>query len=309
MRRLLFWGLLLSLLVQLSCATTELHTRPGVMKMPTAVRTIPVRVVADASTLRVMTLNTAHGRGNGFHQLLQDDETALANLDRIVDLLETERPDVVALQETDGPSFWSGNFSHVKYLANRGEFTHAVHGIHMDALGLSYGTALISRHDLSKPEAITFDPRISPLPKGFVVSQIDWPDHPCTQIDIVSVHLDFMNESNRRQQAHELIETLRARNRPVILMGDFNTEWQQQDSSVRFIVSELGLKAYEPENSELVTFPLLGKRLDWILVSPELEFHSYRSSTDVVSDHRGVIAELAINNSVARSACTLSAHL
>ncbi len=260
--------------------------------MRSADEAIPVKVVAGSPTLTVMTLNIAHGRGNGFHQLLQDNKTTLANLDRIVNLLETKGPDVVALQETDGPSFWSGNFSHAKYLANHGGFTHAVHGIHMDALGLSYGTALISRHNLSEPEAITFDPRISPVPKGFVVSQIDWPGRPCIQIDVVSVHLDSMNESNRRRQARKLIETLRTRNRPIILMGDLNSEWQQQDSSVEFIATELGLKTYEPENSGLVTFPHLGKRLDWILVSPELEFHSYRSSTDVVSDHRGVIAEI-----------------
>jgi len=116
-----------------------------------------------------------------------------------------------------------------------------------------------------------------------------------------------MNESIRRQQARELIKTLR--NRPVILMGDFNAEWQQQDSIVGFIASELGLKTYEPENSDMITFPFLGKRLDWILVSPELEFHSYRSSPEVVSDHRGVIAELAMNHSAVRPACTIGAHL
>ena len=112
---------------------------------------------------------------------------------------------------------------------------------------------------------------------------------------MVSLHLDFLGETARRRQAVELIETLRQRNRPVILMGDFNTEWHQDGSTVAFIARELGLKAYEPGREGLTTFPALGKRLDWILVSPEIEFDSYHVRQDIVSDHRGVVAELRLN--------------
>jgi endonuclease/exonuclease/phosphatase family metal-dependent hydrolase len=77
-------------------------------------------------------------------------------------------------------------------------------------------------------------------------------------------------------------------------MGDFNTDWQEQHSALRMIVGELGLKAYRPEEPGLETFPPLGKRLDWILVSPPLEFTSYTVLPDKVSDHLGVIAQVAI---------------
>ena len=38
-----------------------------------------------------------------------------------------------------------------------------------------------------------------------------------------------------------------------------------------------------------------GKRLDWILLSGELSFHSYRVMSDVLSDHHGVVAEVVHN--------------
>ena len=73
---------------------------------------MPVNTGGDF-TLRVMTLNLAHGRGEAFHQLFQKSTTIIQNLDEISAMLKREQADVVALQEADAPSFWSGNFHHV----------------------------------------------------------------------------------------------------------------------------------------------------------------------------------------------------
>jgi len=256
-----------------------------------------------------MTLNIAHGRGDSFHQLLQRSATTQANLGTIAALLKTTDTDVVALQEADGPSFWSGNFDHVGYLAKRASFGHSVHAAHADGIGLSYGTALLANLELQDAQAITFDPDLSLVPKGFVVSTIHWPGMPCVEFDVVSIHLDFTSRSVRRQQAMELIEALRTRNRPLIIMGDLNSEWQLQNSTVQYLSRELALSAYSPERTDLDTFPAFGERLDWILVSPELKFRSYRVLADVVSDHRGVVAELVLDNaaraSAVQDACSL----
>lgn len=241
-----------------------------------------------------MTLNIAHGRGESFHQLLQDTATTRVNLDRIAALLRHSDAHVVALQEADGPSFWSGNFSHIDYLAQNGAYRRSVHGAHVDGLGLSYGTALIARLDLGDPQAITFDPTLSPVPKGFVVTTVSWPGRPDIEVDIVSLHLDFASGTNRRQQAQELISTLQDRQRPLIVTGDFNAGWQE-NSAVAHICQALALDAYHPGAPGLETFPALGKRLDWILVSKGISFHSYRVLPDTVSDHRGVLAELVLD--------------
>ena len=44
----------------------------------------------------------------------------------------------------------------------------------------------------------------------------------------------------------------------------------------------------------LVTFPMLGERLDWILVSPELEIIEQRVLPTAVSDHLAVVADVRV---------------
>ena len=84
-------------------------------------------------------------------------------------------------------------------------------------------------------------------------------------------------------------------------MGDLNSEWQLRNSTVQYLSRQLALSAYQPEQADLDTFPAFGERLDWILISPEIEFRSYHVLPDVVSDHRGVVAELVLAEATAAS--------
>jgi len=79
-------------------------------------------------------------------------------------------------------------------------------------------------------------------------------------------------------------------------MGDFNCEWPGEDKPIRVLAEELDLAAYEPSAPDMYTFPKLDKRLDWILVSPELKFVEYETIPDHLSDHRGVVAVLAVGH-------------
>ena len=287
-------GIVLSVVFLQACATAELMTVPDVQSFGISDERQVQPVSTADSGLKVMTLNMAHGRGDSFHQLLQTTDTTLGNLDAIAEMLNREQPDVIALQEADGPSFWSGNFNHLAYLAERSPYSWAVNGRQVEGAGLAYGTALLSSFELQQPLAITFDPSLALIRKGFVVSTIDWPGQPDVKVDIVSVHLDFSSEFTRRQQARELIAVMRDRGHPMIVMGDFNTDWHHEDSTVRLITTELDLDAHSPDVQGLETFPFNDKRLDWILLSGELEFSSYHVVADVLSDHRGVVAEVAL---------------
>jgi endonuclease/exonuclease/phosphatase family metal-dependent hydrolase len=289
-------GLLLLIVLLPSCATTQLHSTPPVHYDQNS--SIPYHADQHSNEhgLRVMTLNVAHGRGTSFHQLLQHSAKIVKNLDRINELMNQAAPDIVAFQEIDAPSFWSGNFNHVGYLASRSMFTRSIQASHVNAMRLSYGTALISRQEMSNPQAVTFNPSLTLVPTGFVVSTISWPGRDSIDIDVVSVHLDFMSGWVRKKQADELIAVLRARNNHLIIMGDLNSGWLPQDSAAQYLVEKLGLKAYQPENRNLITFPLLGRRLDWVLISAGLEFSSYEVIGTDISDHRGVLAELTLSS-------------
>ena len=143
---------------------------PGPAKAAPQVVAYPApakRADGRRATLRVMTLNVAHGRGTGRHQLLTTKSKHQANLDAVAAVLARERPDVVALQEADGPSVWSGSFSHVDYLAGKARFACSVRGAHMEALKLSYGTALLSLLPLKHPLSVAFAPSPPTPTKGF----------------------------------------------------------------------------------------------------------------------------------------------
>ena len=271
---------------------------PNVVKTPPADRSFqpdPVLLAdIEPGTLKIITLNVAHGRSDGRHQFLLKAKTIRKNLDQIAQVLVREAPDVVALQEADGPAIWSGNFNHVDYLANHGVFAHSFRGEHVKGLRLSYGTAFLSQLPLDDCASITFTPSPPTLSKGFVTSSVNWPGRSHVEVTIISVHLDFSRASVRGEQVQSIIAQLEGTDGPVVAMGDFNCEWQGEDSSLRTLAGDLGLRAYKPSADDMATFPGLGKRLDWILISPDLEFVSHAHLDDTLSDHLGVVAELRL---------------
>ncbi len=253
-------------------------------------------------SLTVMTLNLAHGRKDGAHQALLSPETIRSNLDGVAAMLADGKPDVVALQEADGPSIWSGNFNHVEYLAREAGFPHCLRGEHVRGMKLSYGTALLSRLPMADGRSVTFPSSPPTLTKGYVSATLAWPGDPDARVCVVSVHLDFSRQSVRQQQVREMVTRLSKLEVPLIVVGDFNDSWQpdseQQNSEqraenpLRYLARELDLRPYEPAAEELGTFVSSDRRLDWILISPSLEFVEYENVAEVVSDHRAVVAEL-----------------
>lgn len=257
-------------------------------------RVLPSPVSQQPRTLKVMTLNIAHGRGDGWHQAFMRAETHRRNLDRIGKVLIRETPDIVALQEADGPSIWSGNFDHVAYVAESSNFRHHFRGEHVKGLKLSYGTALLSRQPLDGCASITFAPSPPTLSKGFVLGTFQWPGKPDLNVTVASVHLDFSRGSIRQRQVKKIVERMQDVEGPVIVMGDFNCEWKSNESTLKTLAEELEIQPYMPFAEDFETFPGSGKRLDWILVSPEIEFVSYTTLDDVVSDHSGVVTVLRL---------------
>lgn len=241
--------------------------------------------------ITVMTLNLAHGRSSGFHQVFTSKKRVRANLEAVAQVMSREGTDVVAVQEADGPSIWSGRFDHVEYIADSAGYPVHLRGEHVLGPRLRYGTALISRFALHEPLSVTFAPTPPSFTKGFVVARIDHPRLPAG-LDIVSIHLDFARERARGAQIDRLAETLRARGRPALIMGDFNCHWRAGGHLPR-LAESFELQAFEPD-AKLITFPSTNARLDWILVPPQVVIEDHRVLEDVLSDHRAVVATLRI---------------
>ena len=244
--------------------------------------------------IRVLTLNAAHGRSDGPNQLLLRRSTLRQNLDTVAALLERSGPDVVALQEADGPSRWSGGFDHVGAVAERAGFPFRFRGDHAEGWLFRYGTALLSRLPLTGTASHRFEPTPPTPTKGFVVGELAWPgrDGPGIAVDVVSVHFDYLSAAAREQQFQQLAGELEQRGRPSIVLGDFNAGWAEADSPVRRLADRAGLQGYETAGTALATFG--ARRIDWILISREFRFASYEVLPDVVSDHLAVLADIRL---------------
>ncbi|SMG64387.1 [weak similarity to] endonuclease/exonuclease/phosphatase family protein, partial [methanotrophic bacterial endosymbiont of Bathymodiolus sp.] len=72
-----------------------------------------------------------------------------------------------------------------------------------------------------------------------LLTRVKWrPDAESDQeinIDIISVHLDFSRQTVREKQIAEIRELLIARDNPLIILGDFNSDWFTEKSVIKML--------------------------------------------------------------------------
>jgi endonuclease/exonuclease/phosphatase family metal-dependent hydrolase len=252
---------------------------------------------AVPGSLRVLTLNVAHGRRDALNQVLLSRGVLERNLTEVAALLRDADADVVALQEADGPSRWSGSFDHVAVLAAQADYPWQSRASHAKTWLFDYGTALLSRVPFTDSLDHAFRPSPPSMTKGLTLGQIAWrPDGNADPIhvDVVSVHLDFTRDSIRRQQVAEIATVLSGRTNPVIVLGDLNSDWSGNDSVVAELAHRCGMQVFQPLADDLGTYPSSGRRLDWVLISGELEFLHHEILPHLVSDHHAVVVDIGL---------------
>jgi endonuclease/exonuclease/phosphatase family metal-dependent hydrolase len=281
----------LNLFILVACTTVE-KQRTVYSSDVEADDAINIQYGYPESVLRVATLNLAHGRKDSFNQLFVWGNTFKENLNDVAEVLTRHRPHVVALQEADAASRWSGSFDHVAYLAAAG-YPWRTHVSNAEGWLYSYGTALLSAQPIAETIKHTFQPSPPTLDKGFVLAQIEWPNvngKEPRKVDIISIHLDFSRQSVRDKQIGEMLEILSARSNPTIILGDFNSEWLAETSVIKELAEKSRFITYKPEAANYNSYK--NKRLDWILISKDLEFVDYQVLPESLSDHAMLIADI-----------------
>jgi endonuclease/exonuclease/phosphatase family metal-dependent hydrolase len=76
-------------------------------------------------------------------------------------------------------------------------------------------------------------------------------------------------------------------------MGDLNCSADAREDTLDILCEGLQLDVYEREDHSIVTYPRTRRRLDWILVSRDLEFHHHAVLPETISDHQAVLAVVA----------------
>lgn len=248
--------------------------------------------------MKFVTLNMAHGRGDSWNQMFVSNNQIRQNLDNVAALLTDIDSDIVALQEADAASSWSGNFDHVEYLSKETVYSCVFHGRHKNSSIATFGTALLSKSALDNNQSVRFQPSPPTNPKGFVRSTVQWRSNGHSiPLEVVSAHLDFSRKSVRDSQVRELANDLSSVETPIVLMGDLNSEWSEKRSAVMALAEALDLHVYAADATDLGSYKeTSGKRLDWYLISKDLVFVDYKVIDDPVSDHLAIYAEIGLRD-------------
>jgi endonuclease/exonuclease/phosphatase family metal-dependent hydrolase len=241
----------------------------------------PTPSAASSSTLRVVSYNIRHGRGN--------DERV--DLERTARVLRAQSPDIVALQEVDERVQRSGSVAQADSLGQLLGM-NAAFGSFFDYQGGQYGMAILSRHPIAGVHPIRLpdgnEPRIALMVK-VVMPGAD-------TIAVVDVHFDWVsNDSFRFAQASTLARVLDTLRSPYILLGDFN---DQPGSRTLELFTSRATEALKPRNAHF-TFPSAPapvKEIDFIFTAPASAWSAREVQVideRMASDHRPVRAVIA----------------
>lgn len=233
--------------------------------------------------LRVLSYNIHHGRG-------MDD---VVDLNRIAEVINEVRPDVVALQEVDRGVERSGRIDEPAELA-RLTGTEAIFERNIPYQGGDYGNAMLTRLPIVDRRNVHLPSFYKDEQRGCLVVDLTAPGHAGT-IRVFATHLDYRPPDGERLASASLIETLAAEenDRPMILMGDLNA---QPDSAVLQKFDETWTRT----NTEpMPTFPVAEptRQIDYILVRPSNRWRVVEVRVldeKVASDHRPIFAVLEL---------------
>ena len=253
--------------------------------------------------LRLVTFNIAHGRGLTPIQGLTSPRKLRVNLRRIAALMRRLDPHVLAMQEIDECSRWSGNFDHLDYLRVHAGIPYAAFGINnrrSGLLNLAYGNAILSRHPLVETETVAFGRR-SVGEKGFLYAEIGIGTH---VLPIVNLHLHFRSRVRRLDQLDRLIAWMREKKRnrprswivPPVICGDFNNPGTRDDATASMLshLSDYGDYTMYPQTGGTFPSPMPRRTLDFVFLPAACRNVRCEVVRCFLSDHRPVLVEFSI---------------
>lgn len=232
-------------------------------------------------TLRVVSYNIKHGRGND----------NVVNLDRTSAVLRSLQPDIVGLQEVDDLVTRSGGVPQAQRLGESLGMQHAF-GRFMDYQGGAYGMAILSRHPIVATQSVRLPDGNEPRVALAVEVQLSAD----RRVTIVNVHFDWVDDDSFRfAQAAALTKYLDGLKTPYVLLGDFNDE---PGSRTLALFRQRAAEATKPATDRFTfssTEPT--KEIDFVFTAPAAGWRAreVRVITEpLVSDHRPVLAVLEL---------------
>lgn len=232
-------------------------------------------------TLRVMSYNIHVGVG-------MDKKL---DLERIADVIENERPDLVGLQEVDRFVRRTELRDEILELAKLTGMEHAF-AHNLDHQGGQYGVAILSRFHFHKIDHRKYENLREAERRGMLRVEVKVDNR---VINFVTTHLDYQYEDGRLFETEQMLKFLQNVKGPLIVVGDFNDEtsggayklMQKKFNDAWSVTNELGL-SYPADKP--------AKRIDYIFTRKTDRVRALKAWTvnTLASDHLPVVADLEI---------------
>lgn len=233
------------------------------------------------ATFRVMTFNIHHGRG-------LDDQV---NLERIAALIQSERADIVALQEVDKGVARTDRRDLPAELAALTGMT-AIFSNNFNFQGGEYGNAILTKFPVRQWRNHHYQMLRVGEQRGLLQATLNIHGR---EILFLNTHIDYRGDDAERWMNVAEIETgARAHpDKPIILCGDFN---DTPGSRVHRRLAETFTDVWELAGvGSGETFPAgePRKRIDFIWLSRPSEIKALRAwvPSTAASDHLPIVAE------------------
>lgn len=236
----------------------------------------------EAVRLRVISYNIHHGEGV---------DTRL-DLPRIAQVLMSEQPDLVALQEVDDRAARTGSVSQPAELA-RLTSMHVAFGGNIPLQGGRYGNAVLSRYPVQREWNRELPNVGGGEQRGVLGVEVELPGV-SERLLFCSTHFDHRPAATERIQSAERVnELMREWSGPAVLAGDLN---DVRGSQALQILERQWLVTNE---GELPTIPVERpvRQIDFVLVRPRERWRLVESrvlSEAVASDHRAILSVLEL---------------
>ncbi len=210
------------------------------------------------------------------------------NLERIAAFLREQEPDIIGLVEVDLGSYRSGFRNQAQLLAESlGHFhSHAVKyqadsfWRRLPVLG-KQGNAFLARDRIRNETFHFFEQGMKRL---VIELELD-------QVVVFLVHLALGSRA-RHQQLGALYNLLKGAQKPVLVAGDFNALWGEQE--IELFLAATGLQ--NANTAKLPTYPSRRphRHLDFILHSPGIIVREFRIPPVPYSDHLPLVLDFDI---------------
>ena len=234
-------------------------------------------------TLRVMTYNIHVGVG-------MDKKL---DLQRIADVINSQHPDLVGLQEVDRGAKRTEGKDEIAELAKLTSMNFAF-AHNLDYQGGQYGVAILSRFPIGVIDHRKYENKREAERRGMIRIEVDVGGK---TINFVTTHLDYQYKDGRVFETEQLLEFLSSQKAPLIVVGDFNDE-PTGDACKLMLASFQDGWVRSRARGEGLSYPAdkPAKRIDYIFTRPSDRIRAKKAWTvnTLASDHLPVVADLEI---------------